>query len=79
MNNINILSLDLVNKKVLISILAILSIASHEYTYAHGENRDDEKREAERKAEEEQKAKENWDKFMDAINKQKPEKNPDNN
>ena len=69
------------NKKILISLLAVFVIASYENAYAHGigggdrsykfDNSDNTAdQEASKKAAEEQEASENWDDFMSAINKQ---------
>jgi hypothetical protein len=67
----------LMNKKLLVSLLVILTIASYQNLYAHDENRGIEKREAERKGVEEQEARENWDDFMNAIKKQETKTNAD--
>ncbi|GMR01066.1 MAG: hypothetical protein BMS9Abin19_0418 [Gammaproteobacteria bacterium] len=58
------------NKKYLVSWLAILTIAACQNLYAHNADPGIEKREDERKETREQEARETWDDFMSAIKEQ---------
>lgn len=65
------------NKKTLVALLTALTLVSYQNLYAHNENHDSEKREAERKTAEKQEAREDWNDFMSAIKKQETKASAD--